>query len=213
MASVSLHSYRAPCNVQSLTFHQSWNHTSPTFEYKKMPHIHKTPPPPSSEAKNKKERFIILAVRSVGRIQVHKARENTNGTFSVGKVWPFEDVQAVESYSSREPQNAQEAQAIQWAGESGFTVTIGKPYFWQASSAKEKEFFIASLIKIYRKYTQGQLPELTGFSPIRTGAGAGPGQYGLSRWRPSVCGNAPSPTWKGRPSQPRNSSTSTYSFS
>jgi len=53
----------------------------------------------------------------------------------------------------------------QWAGDAGFTVTLGKPYYWHAPTAKEKDFFIASLLKIYKKYTGGRTPELTGFLP------------------------------------------------
>lgn len=52
-----------------------------------------------------------------------------------------------------------------WASGTGFTISLGKPYFWAAATAKEKDFFIASLIKIYRKYTGGKFPELIGFAP------------------------------------------------
>ena len=44
-------------------------------------------------------------------------------------------------------------------------ITIQKPYFWQTVTAKEKDFFIGSLVKIYRKYTGGNEPQLSGFSP------------------------------------------------
>jgi len=36
---------------------------------------------------------------------------------------------------------------------------------WQALTTKEKDFFVGSLIKIYKKYTNGKIPELIGFSP------------------------------------------------
>ena len=36
---------------------------------------------------------------------------------------------------------------------------------WQALTTKEKDFFVGSLIKIYKKYTNGKVPELIGFSP------------------------------------------------
>jgi len=45
----------------------------------------------------------------------------------------------------------------------GFVATLGKPYYWEAQTDKEKKFFIASLIKIYSKYTGGRTPSLTGF--------------------------------------------------
>ncbi|KIW02360.1 uncharacterized protein PV09_06182 [Verruconis gallopava] len=121
-----------------------------------------TPHPPDSPSANK-ARIIIVAVRNTGRVRVHKARENANYTFSIGKTWNLEDLSAVQSWNMFQPRNAEEETQKSWAGDTGFTVTMGKPYFWQASTAKEKEFFIASLVKIYRKYTQGKIPELIGF--------------------------------------------------
>jgi exocyst complex component 1 len=96
---------------------------------------------------------------------MHKARENTNGTFSVGKTWNFEELSAIESFAGRQSRNEQEAQSFKWAGETGFTVTLIKPYFWQTNSLKEKSYFIACLAKVYKKYTGGQLPDLIGFTP------------------------------------------------
>lgn len=122
------------------------------------------PPPPDSGPENKKPRLIIIAVRSSGRVRMHKARENTNGSFSIGKTWNLEELSAIESYAGTIPaQSEREAQQRAWAGNVGFKVTITKPYYWQAGTAKEKDFFIASAVKIYRKYTKGQVPELRGF--------------------------------------------------
>lgn len=122
------------------------------------------PPPPDSGPENKKPRLIIIAVRSSGRVRMHKARENTNGSFSIGKTWNLEELSAIESYAGTSPpQSEREAQHRSWAGNVGFTVTITKPYYWQAGTSKEKDFFIASAVKIYRKYTKGQVPELRGF--------------------------------------------------
>ena len=98
-------------------------------------------------------------------MRMHKARENNNTSFSIGKTWNLEDLSAIESFNHPNP-NAppQQEQVRQWAGPVGFLVTISKPYYWQAGTAKEKDFFIASLVKIFRKYTKGQIPELKGFS-------------------------------------------------
>lgn len=52
----------------------------------------------------------------------------------------------------------------EWAGDAGVLVTIQKPYFWQIPTQKEKDFFVGSLIKIYRKYTKGKEPRLSGFT-------------------------------------------------
>ena len=110
---------------------------------------------------------------------MHKARENTNGSFSIGKTWNMEELSAIESFSSASPpQTEKEAQYRSWAGSVGFVVTITKPYYWQAGTAKEKDFFVASAVKIYRKYTKGQVPELRGFDESQKAAmlGVMPGQ-------------------------------------
>ncbi len=125
-----------------------------------------TPPPPNSPPENKKERVILLAVRSTGRVRMHKARENPNGTFSVGKTWNFEELTIVESFGNRAPRSAEEAEQFRWAGDTGFAVTILKPYFWQTNSSMEKSYFIGSLVKVYKRYTEGRLPQLIGFTPV-----------------------------------------------
>ena len=96
---------------------------------------------------------------------MHKVRENNNGSFSIGKTWVLDDLSAIQSYSNLVPSNPEEQQAKERAGGNGFIVTIQKPYYWQASTSKEKDFFIFSLIKIYKKYTAGKLPQLLGFEP------------------------------------------------
>ena len=132
---------------------------------------------------------------------MHKGRENSNGTFSIGKTWNLDDLSKVESFTNSIPQTAEQHQFKQYAGDSGFLVTIQKPYYWQAATAKEKEFFIFSLIKIFRKYTGGKLPELIGFSPqeleqLGGPANAGAPNAGQARTQingaPSVTQNAPS---------------------
>lgn len=95
---------------------------------------------------------------------MHKARENANGSFSIGKTWNLDDLNAIQSFSSALPVTSDD-QSRQRAGAVGFIVTITKPYYWQASTSKEKDFFIYSLIKIYKKYTGGRMPELIGFEP------------------------------------------------
>ena len=123
-----------------------------------------SPPPPDSVAQNKKNRAVLVSVRKSGRVRVHKARENTSGSFSIGKTWMLDDLTGIQNFVGLTPANAHEQQAKQWASNLGFIVTLGKPYYWQASTSKEKDFFIASLIKIFRKYTGGRLPDLVGFS-------------------------------------------------
>lgn len=124
-----------------------------------------SPPPTQSPQDNKKPRLIVIAVRKSGRVRMHKARENNNGSFSIGKTWVLDDLSAIQSYNNIVPGTAEEQQAKERALDTGFVVTIQKPYYWQASTGKEKDFFIYSLIKIYKKYTAGKLPQLIGFDP------------------------------------------------
>ncbi|KAK5073222.1 GTP-Rho binding exocyst subunit [Lithohypha guttulata] len=124
-----------------------------------------SPPPPDSAPSNKKNRLILVAVRRSGRVRVHKARENPNGSFSIGKTWPLDELTSIQIYASINPASERDVMAKQWAGELGFTVMLGKPYYWHAPTAKERDFFIASLLKIYKKYTSGKTPELIGFLP------------------------------------------------
>ncbi|TVY37144.1 Exocyst complex component [Lachnellula subtilissima] len=120
-----------------------------------------SPPPPTSNPNNmKKSRLIVVAVRISGRIRVHKARENDNGTFSIGKTWQLDDLTAIKSFDTSTAEGLQE---LQYAKDVGFTLVLGKPYYWEAKSVREKLFFIASLVKIYTKYKGGKVPELTGF--------------------------------------------------
>lgn len=108
------------------------------------------PPAPDAPIDQKKVRVIIVAVRKSGRVRMHKARENPNGSFQIGKTWNLDDLQEIENFIT--PPN-----------EKGFTVTILKPYYWQAQSGKEKDFFISSMLKIFKKYTGGKIPNLIGF--------------------------------------------------
>ncbi|KAJ3474999.1 hypothetical protein NLG97_g9615 [Lecanicillium saksenae] len=119
-----------------------------------------SPPPPQARTpESEKPRVIIVAVRQSGRVRMHKSKENANGSFSIGKTWNLDDLSHIESYTG--PQVSPNLRDC--AGETGFTVTLGKQYYWQAQTDKEKKFFIASLIKIYSKYTGGKVPELSGF--------------------------------------------------
>ncbi|KAF4965915.1 hypothetical protein FSARC_6329 [Fusarium sarcochroum] len=119
-----------------------------------------TPPPPQARnAEVQKPRIIIVAVRKSGRVRLHKSKENANGSFSIGKTWNLDDLTRIESYTGPEASPNHR----DWAGDTGFQVTLGKPYFWHAQTDKEKKFFIASLIKIFGKYTGGKTPELFGF--------------------------------------------------
>ncbi|KAK6330169.1 hypothetical protein TWF730_004665 [Orbilia blumenaviensis] len=117
------------------------------------------PPPPDYQpaADARKNRVIIVAVRKSGRVRLHKARENNTGSFSIGKSWYLDDLTHIEN----DP------------GCTGFTATIGKPYYWQTRTSREKEAFVASLFRIFKKYTGGKSPVLIGFDSITALSGEG----------------------------------------
>lgn len=202
----------APCNL-SFSSHGHWADTADTVSESYITHLRvsedaahpQSPPPPNSPPQNKKPRVIIIAVRSSGRVRIHKARENANGSFSIGKTWHMEDLSAVESFANSPTATPEQQQRKEWAGPTGFIVTLAKPYYWQANSPKEKDFFINSLIKIYGKYTSGKVPQLIGFSQkemdliLRPPAGQGPrGPPGQGQGPP---GKLP-PTSPGGPRPP-----------
>ena len=164
-----------------------------------------SPAAPNSPPENKKLRVVIVAVRKSGRVRMHKARENNDGSFSIGKTWVLDDLSAVQSFASMVPSNPLEQQQKQWAGDVGFIVTVGKPYYWQAATGKEKDFFIGSLVKIYKKYTGGKLPNLLGFSPrereLLTGT-ASPAPQGLQPSKNQIPSAAKSDTSLPRSKSP-----------
>lgn len=155
---------------------------------------------------------------------MHKARENANGSFSIGKTWALDDLTTIKSYSSAVSATLEEEQQKQWAGGIGFVVALGKPYYWQANTAKEKQFFIASLVKIFTKYTGGRSPELIGFEPrereqllgvsaaarppppsltpgVQPGPGAAPRPYGQAQNRPPRREPSQEPVLRPQPSR------------
>lgn len=145
-----------------------------------------SPAPPNAAPENKKARVIIVSVRRSGRVRMHKARENNDGSFSIGKTWMLDDLSAIQSYNAWVPSTPLEEQQKQWASTVGFMVTVGKPYYWHAKTAKEKDFFIGSLVKIYKKYTGGKMPNLIGFDERERQLLLGPSG-------PSSGGKGPSP--------------------
>ncbi|CAN6620088.1 exocyst complex component Sec3p [Trichomonascus vanleenenianus] len=119
-------------------------------------HYPSSRPPMTSPDKNKKFRVIIVAVRLSGRVRLHKARENPNGTFQIGKTWNMEDLTRIEG-------DVTDPCAI--------IMHIGKPYYWRTRTREERNLFINSAIKVYKRYTGGRVPELVN---IESKGGSGP---------------------------------------
>lgn len=114
-------------------------------------HYPSSRPPPDASSASKKNRAIIISVRKSGRVRVHKARENPNGTFQIGKTWNLDELSQIENDT---------------AVPTGFIMFLGKPYYWNTNSPREKTVFMNSTIRIYKKYTGGKTPTLIGFENI-----------------------------------------------
>lgn len=126
-----------------------------------------SPPPPDTSKQHKKQRVIVVAVKNTALVQMHKARENDDGTFQIGKTWPFDELQAVQVYSPATARTPQEQQFARYAGDAGLTVIMTKPYYWRCNNVQEKDFFVGSLVRIYHRYAH-RLPNLIGFTQQET---------------------------------------------
>ncbi|KAF2874328.1 exocyst complex component Sec3-domain-containing protein [Massariosphaeria phaeospora] len=135
-----------------------------------------SPPPPNSNPSSKKPRVIIISLKrtpppqpnlaEIILLEIHKGRENANGSFSIGKTWDMLLLESVQNYVHIQPRTEEELQWQRWAGDKGFSVVIAKPYYWEAGTPREKDYFVESMLKIYRKYRKGRVfPVLMGFAP------------------------------------------------
>ncbi|KAK0543955.1 hypothetical protein OC845_005868, partial [Tilletia horrida] len=97
-----------------------------------------------------KARYLITAVdRDTGRVTLNKARRNANLTYSIGKEWDLNLLQAVEVHSP-----------------TSFTLTLSRPYPYNSDRAAEQEAFLQMVVNVYRKYTGDTAgPTLVGLTP------------------------------------------------
>ncbi|CCK72704.1 GTP-Rho binding exocyst subunit SEC3 KNAG_0L00830 [Huiozyma naganishii CBS 8797] len=104
-------------------------------------------PGPDSKLEYKKKRVLILSsmANNPKKVSLHKARENSDGTFQIGRTWDLEEIVKVER-DTEIPE--------------GFLLTMGKTYYWETNSPKERTVFIKSLIKMYSQVFEGHVPEL-----------------------------------------------------
>ncbi|KAG5440319.1 hypothetical protein PCANB_001889 [Pneumocystis canis] len=109
--------------------------------------------PPSrsgSQHTTRKLRYILISVKNNGNVQIHKSRENSNGTFSIGKTWDMNELQRIDNIDTFK-----------------VIITLQKPYHWICESEKDKMFFVEVLVKIYKKFTGGKIPIMNGFDQIK----------------------------------------------
>ncbi|KAK5781784.1 hypothetical protein RI543_000972 [Arxiozyma heterogenica] len=104
-------------------------------------------PGPDSKLEYKKKRILILSslAEPPYTVFLHKARENQDGSFQIGRTWNFHDLTRIER-DTEIPE--------------GFLLTISKRYYWQTNSSKERTVFIKSLVKIFSQTFDGHVPEL-----------------------------------------------------
>ncbi|KAH3682712.1 hypothetical protein WICPIJ_006318 [Wickerhamomyces pijperi] len=102
-------------------------------------------PPSNSSPENKKKRILVLAAKTDGSVFLHKGRENSNGSFQIGRTWSLNDLISIKK---------------DLKVETGFSCALGKDYYWETNSARERQVFIGSLVRTYRKFKNGLLPIL-----------------------------------------------------
>ncbi len=102
-------------------------------------------PPEDSPITNKKYRFLILTVKISGRMRLHKARENPDGLIQIGRTWDFDELSVVEIDSDIP---------------TGFAFSMGKHYYWETHSPKERRVWLTTVLDHYIRYTNGGIPQL-----------------------------------------------------
>ncbi|XBW38520.1 hypothetical protein QEN19_004109 [Hanseniaspora menglaensis] len=98
---------------------------------------------------NKKKRVLIVSYnKQLKEPQIHKARENTDGSIQIGRTWLLKELkQVVNNKDNKE----------------GFLLNMNKLYYWETNSGRERTAFIKTLVKIYMDHFANQVPELIGW--------------------------------------------------
>lgn len=98
---------------------------------------------------NKKKRILIISFnKQLKQPQVHKARENSDGSIQIGRTWLLKDLtQVINNTDNNE----------------GFLLNMNKTYYWETNSGRERTAFIKTLVKIYMDHFTNHVPELVGW--------------------------------------------------
>lgn len=120
-----------------------------------------------------KERVVIVSVLADGAVRVHKARENDNGTFQIGRTWGMQELITLENPGD---------------DVAGIVAHFGKPYFWSLSSFGAKQRFVQSISQVYEKFT-GQPLRLQGLqtqssAPSSRGGASNPAPKNVAHPQP-----------------------------
>jgi len=118
----------------------------------------------------KKARYLMVSVSKYGKVFMHKAKRNNNGSFSKGKTWGLEDLRQVEvvTVSHRPLIDLQRVLSTHFPSSKTsssqpqtFALTMtSRTYIWQTERPRDQLNFLSTTCKVYRKYTQGRLPAL-----------------------------------------------------
>lgn len=104
---------------------------------------------PGNDSKLEYKKKRVLIVSSKGHdsksVFLHKARENNDGSFQIGRTWNLSELRKIE----RDIEIPE-----------GFILFLTKKYYWQTNSAKERTVFIKTLVKIFTQSFDGHVPEL-----------------------------------------------------
>ncbi|KAK4058603.1 hypothetical protein OIO90_000047 [Microbotryomycetes sp. JL221] len=99
----------------------------------------------------KKGRFLILAAARDGRLKLHKAKQNSNGTFSIGKTWAVEDLRSIDVIKIP-VEGLNSPQPLEFV--LGFN---GKSYRYETTMpTSQQAAFLVTLVRCWRRYMQGR---------------------------------------------------------
>ncbi|KAG9013462.1 hypothetical protein FRB94_002536 [Tulasnella sp. JGI-2019a] len=94
-----------------------------------------------------KSRLIILSYDRNGRGNLHKAKQNTSGSVSIGKTWKLEDVRALEVVSA-----------------NSIKVTLTRSYTWMTETDQEHMAFLIATAQLFRQLFGNAPLQLIGFN-------------------------------------------------
>lgn len=101
-------------------------------------------PPTNSPQEYKEDRYLILTRKPSGRMFLNRAKENKKMVL-IGRSWDFDELTQL---------------TIDDEVPTGFICTMGKDYYWEVHTPKERRRFLKVLLENYIHYTGGNLPKL-----------------------------------------------------
>ncbi|GAA6036999.1 hypothetical protein JCM8097_005501 [Rhodosporidiobolus ruineniae] len=145
---------------------------------------------------SKKARVLILSALRDGRLRLHKAKQNANGSFSIGKTWALEDLQRIEVGKRLVSGRMQPLE---------FTLVINsKTYRYDTDlPSSQQAQFLVTVVRCWRRFMSGRnAPDLAlvGFSVDSPNPSAPPSAAPSSSAQPPSRAGTPSSSINaGRP--------------